>query len=85
MKPLLSVGTTNPRIDVSLLSPFVFAQTTAICAVDPFVIHILLPFRTHVPSFCSRAIVIMPDGFEPKSGSVRPKQPMISPFAIRGR
>ncbi len=65
LKPLASVGTTKPRIDESLLSPFVFAQTTAICAVDPFVIHILAPFSSHVPSFCSRAIVIMPDGFEP--------------------
>ena len=46
-------------------SPFVFAHTTAICAVDPLVIHILVPFSIHVPSFCSLAIVIMPDGFEP--------------------
>ncbi len=30
------------------------------------------------------ACVRMPEGFEPKSGSVRPKQPMASPRAIRG-
>ena len=30
------------------------------------------------------ACVRMPAGFEPKSGSVRPKQPMASPVAIRG-
>ena len=59
------VGTTNPRIDASLLSPFVLAQTTAMWAVEPFVIHILVPLRTQLPSACSRAIVIMPDGFEP--------------------
>ena len=31
------------------------------------------------------AVVSMPDGFEPKSGSVRPKQPIIRPAAISGR
>src|SRR5688572_4695778 len=65
VNPLVFVGTTKPRIDLSDLSPFVFAHTTATCAWDPFVIHIFPPFRTHVPSFCSRAIVTMPDGFEP--------------------
>ena len=55
----------NPRIDLSLGSPFVFAHTTEMFAVDPFVIHIFAPFSTHVPSFCSRAIVTMPEGFEP--------------------
>jgi hypothetical protein len=75
----------KPRMDLSSASPLVFAHTTAMCAVDPFVIHIFAPFSTHVPSFCCFAIVIMPDGFEPKSGSVRPKQPMISPAAIFGR
>ena len=74
----------KPRIDLSDLSPFVFAHTTATCACDPLVIHILPPFSTHVPSFCSRAIVTMPAGFDPKSGSVRPKHPMASPFAIAG-
>jgi hypothetical protein len=34
-------------------------------AVEPFVIHILPPLSTQLPSACSRAIVIMPDGFEP--------------------
>src|SRR6516162_2478058 len=79
LKPFVLVGTTKPRIDESVVSPFVFAHTTAICAVEPFVIHILAPLSSHVPSFCSRAIEIMPEGFEPKSGSVNPKQPMISP------
>jgi hypothetical protein len=55
----------NPRIELASASPLVLAQTTATFAVDPFVIHILAPFNTHVPSGCWRAIVIMPDGFEP--------------------
>src|ERR1043165_1830224 len=65
LKPLLSVGTMKPRMDLSLASPLVFAQTTERCACEPFVIHILAPFRIHEPSFCSLAIVIMPDGFDP--------------------
>jgi hypothetical protein len=31
------------------------------------------------------ALVSIPDGFDPKSGSVSPKQPMILPRAISGR
>ena len=62
----------KPRIDLSLVSPFVFAHTTAIFAVDPFVIHIFAPFKIHVPSFCSLAIVIMPDGFEPNDSVQAP-------------
>ena len=46
-------------------------------------IQALAPFRTQsLPSFF--ATVRMPAGFEPKSGSVRPKQPMFSPFARAG-
>ncbi len=75
----------NPRMERGSGSPFVLAHTIAACAVEPLVIHILAPFSTHVPSDCSRAIVIMPAGLEPKSGSVSPKHPMISPFAMRGR
>ena len=65
MKPAVSVGTMKPRIERSLASPFVFAHTTAMCAVDPLVIHILEPLRIHVPSPCSFAIVIIPLGFDP--------------------
>ena len=65
LKPFESVGTMKPRIDLSLASPFVFAQTTAMCAVEPFVIHIFAPLSIQLPSACSRAIVIMPLGFEP--------------------
>src|SRR5689334_18831716 len=65
LKPLLSVGTMKPRMDLSLGSPLVLAQTTEMCACEPLVIHILAPFRIHEPSFCSLAIVIIPDGFDP--------------------
>ena len=46
-------------------------------------IHILVPLSTQ--SEPSRlALVRMPDGFDPKSGSVSPKQPIASPAAICG-
>jgi hypothetical protein len=47
------------------------------------VIHIFAPLSTQ-PSGVGRAVVIMPPGSLPKSGSVRPKQPMASPRAIAG-
>ena len=80
-KPGVSVGTTNPRMP-PCSSP-ALAHTTATSAMDPFVIHIFEPFRTQsAPS--RRARVRMPAGSEPWSGSVRPKQPMASPVAMRG-
>jgi hypothetical protein len=81
-KPGVSVGTTNPRIPSS-----VCAQTTATSETDPLVIHIFEPSRTQstcAPSPSRRALVRIPDGSEPWSGSVRPKQPIASPAAIRG-
>jgi hypothetical protein len=49
----------------------------------PFVIHILAPLMTQsLPSFL--ALVFMLAGSEPPCGSVRPKQPMTSPRAMRG-
>ena len=65
LKPFVSVGTMNPRIDFWSLSPFVFAHTTATFAWLPFVIHIFAPLMIHEPSFCSFAIVIIPPGSEP--------------------
>ena len=59
------------------------AHTTAMSATDPLVIHIFEPLRIQSePS--RRAVVRMPPGLEPKSGSVSPKQPMTSPVAIAG-
>ena len=78
VKPGVSVGTTKPRMPSS-----VRAQTTATSATVPFVIHIFVPSR--IQSSPSRlAAVRMPLGLEPKSGSVRPKQPIASPAAMRG-
>ena len=79
LKPGASVGTMNPRT-----RPSSFAQTIAIWETLPFVIHIFRPLRTYSsPSF--RAVVSMPPGLEPKSGSVSPKLPIISPEASLGR
>ncbi len=46
-------------------------------------IHIFDPFSTYPPS-ALRARVSMPPASEPKSGSVRPKQPSTSPVASLG-
>src|SRR6266567_624609 len=60
-----------------------WAQTVATSATLPLVIHILLPVK--IQSSPSRtARVRMPAGFDPKSGSVSPKQPIASPAASRG-
>ncbi len=76
--PGASVGTAKPRRPSS-----VCAQTTATPATEPLVIHILRPLRTQSgPSFF--AWVRREAGSEPWSGSVRPKQPMVSPAAIDG-
>jgi hypothetical protein len=78
VNPGVSVGTTKPRMPSS-----VRAHTTATSATLPLVIHILEPSSTQ--SSPSRlALVRMPLGLEPKSASVRPKQPIASPAAMRG-
>src|SRR6516162_9427978 len=78
VNPRAPRGTRNPRIPSG-----VRAQTTAMSAMDPFVIHILEPERTQ-PVPLGLALVFMPPGSEPWSGSVRPKQPSASPVAILG-
>ena len=78
VKPGVPRGTRKPRTPSS-----VRAHTTARSAMPPLVIHILVPFSTQSePS--RRALVRTPAGLEPKSGSVRPKQPTTSPAAMRG-
>src|SRR3954462_14244243 len=78
-KPFVSVGITKPRMSSSWR-----AHTTATSAMPPLVIHCLEPLRTQ--SSPSRlAFVRMPDGSEPKSGSVSPKHPIRSPAAMPGR
>ncbi len=49
----------------------------------PEVIHIFSPFRMY-SSPDLRARVVMPAGFDPKPGSVSPKQPSFSPVASAG-
>src|SRR5215469_12892044 len=61
----------------------VFAHTTATSAIDPLVIHILLPESTQSDPFRT-ALVFMLDGSLPWSGSVSPKQPTARPAAIAG-
>ena len=77
-KPFVSVGITKPRMSSSWR-----AHTTATSAMPPLVIHCFEPLSTQ--SSPSRlAFVRMPDGSEPKSGSVSPKQPIRSPAAMPG-
>ena len=59
------------------------AHTTATSATEPLVIHIFEPLSTQ-PEDVFFARVRMPAGFDPASGSVRPKQPIVSPAAIPG-
>src|SRR5215469_5931275 len=68
----------NPRIPSS-----VPAHTTATSAIEPLVIHILVPESTQSAPFLV-ALVVMLDGSLPWSGSVRPKQPIAWPAAILG-
>ena len=49
----------------------------------PDVIHIFSPLRMY-SSPDLRARVVMPAGFDPKPGSVNPKQPSFSPVASAG-
>jgi hypothetical protein len=78
-KPGVPAGTRKPRTP----SSSVRAQTTARSAMPPLVIHILVPLSTQSPP-SRRALVRIPAGLEPKSGSVRPKQPITSPAAMAG-
>src|SRR5687767_1783769 len=57
--PSIPFSTRNPRIPSSVL-----AHTTATWAIEPLVIHILEPLRTH-PSPSLVARVATPPGFEP--------------------
>src|SRR5262249_49417357 len=81
LKPGRLVSTRKPRMRLSCSSDF--AHTSATSAMVPEVIHIFSPFRRYsLPTFL--ALVRMPPGLEPKSGSVRPKHPIFSPLAMAG-
>ena len=64
--------------------PSSFAQTMQRSAIGAFEIHILAPLSLK-PFGTFSARVTMPPGSEPKSGSVRPKQPISSALASFGR
>ena len=78
VKPRAPRGTRKPRTPSG-----VPAQITATSAIDPLVIHILVPESSQPDPF-GFAWVSMLDGSLPWSGSVSPKQPIASPAAIRG-
>ena len=76
-------STRKPRTGLSPEPSSARAQTTATSAMPPEVIQRFSPLSTQRSPFLT-AVVRMPAGLEPKSGSVRPKQPMASPLAMRG-
>ena len=78
-KPLVPRSTMKPRILPSSL-----AQTMARSAIGAFEIHILAPLSLKPFGTFSARVTIEP-GSEPKSGSVRPKQPISSALASLGR
>ena len=77
-KPGRLVSTRKPRTPSS-----VCAQITASCASVPFVIQRFVPFSTQPLPFRT-ARVRMPETWLPKSGSVRPKQPIARPDTSSG-
>ena len=81
LKPRRSVSTRKPRMRLSSFSTL--AQMMATSAMVPEVIHIFSPLRTYsLPTLVAR--VRIPPGLDPKSGSVKPKQPSFSPFCRAG-
>ena len=79
VKPGVAVGTRKPRTPSS-----VRAQMTATSATDARPIQRFEPVSDQPPSGVGVAVVRMPAGSDPASGSVRPKQPSASPVAIAG-
>src|ERR1039457_3248954 len=77
----------KPRAPRSMRKPrtpeSVIAHTTAMSAIEPLVIHILVPLITQ-SSPSRRAEVRIEVGSDPASGSVSPKQPIARPAAISG-
>ena len=80
VKPGMPFSTRKPRTPSS-----VRAHTTATSAIEPLVIHILVPVKHPVRRRRARARVRIEPGSEPESGSVRPKQPISSPLAMLGQ
>ena len=81
LNPGRSVSTRNPLTLIVFI--FDFGPNHGDVRDGPEVIHIFSPLSTYsLPTFLAR--VLIPPGFEPKSGSVSPKQPSFSPFCIAG-
>ena len=81
-RPLAPFSSTNPRMAPPWASDF--AHTTNTSAIGELEIQVFAPDSRYPPSTL-RARVVMPPGSDPASGSVRPKQPIHSPLARRGR
>jgi hypothetical protein len=79
--PFTPFSRTKPLIEPSQSHR---AHTTNTSAIGEFVIHILVPVSRNAPLTFSAFVRIEP-GSEPESGSVKPKQPIQSPFASLGR
>ena len=82
-------GVEKPSMPLSTITPCILlfsslAHTIAMSANGEFEIHILDPFNI-IWSPWSLKLVIIPPGFEPWSGSVSPKHPIISPVASLGK
>src|SRR5207253_11200211 len=80
LSPFMPRSRIKPRMTPSSVLP----QTTRTSAIGELVIHILAPLSRQPPDALV-ARVVMPEGSEPWSGSVRPKQPTHSPDANLGR
>src|SRR6266446_4863982 len=83
------LGADRPFTDFSRMKPRIspassLAQTTKTSAIGELEIHVLVPVRVY-PPFAFFARVCIEPGSEPWLGSVRPKQPIHSPFASFGR
>ena len=74
--PFVPRSIMNPRI--LPLSYSDLAQIINISAIDALDIHVLEPFIRY-PSAVLIAVVLIPAGSEPASGSGKPKQPISSP------
>ena len=85
------LGEERPGVPFSITKPRIlppsawdFAQTMNTSAIGEFEIHVLVPMSLY-PKAVFSARVVMADGSEPASASVRPKQPISCPLASLGR
>ena len=82
LKPFIPFSRINPFIFFSCLSDF--AHTIKTSAIGELEIHIFDPDNSYPPS-TFLAVVFIPPGSDPASGSVKPKQPIKSPLASFGK